>query len=1186
MSTASLSQRRAGSRRFWVTVLCFLILNCIAWVVYDHTYAVWHRGTLRVAGFDPGDNAVVESRPTMRWYFSDDVLPTTAYGKDPGRVSPPVAGKWSWENPRTLSFVPTADLPRATPVTFALATDLLRTGTGAAMKQPYVSCVHCMPLEFQSVHQSATIENDQYVLELTFNDRVAPGDVLQHLTATLENGKTVGCHLYGQSAGRLVRVVTDSVLTDSGDSETMLNVKLSPGLTGFSGPLGLDNSCQTSISLGKKLMATQMTAYSPTRESAHLSISFNSEIDLAALKKVLAIEPTIPFTLESDGTQTAILRGDFAPGTRYTAHIAVLPAGASREEKAKSPRPGQLAAFMPDKGSDVWFDNDQGYLSTSGNRTIVAHAMNVASVRVSITRMYDNNLVAWRNATGGGWYDTDNYSKPIAARTISIPGGRNIRRDVSICLDDFLPADSERAGVWRVGIRAVGNDNESQEDGEYFRESAVVTLSDIGLTAKQTREGLVAWATSLHTAAPLANVRIRAFSSKNQPLGEAVTDADGIARLNDLHPAKDEVVAVLLADMVTHSPDTQGEGGGEGQLVEGPGFENDNLDSPVDDHSQIGLPTESRERELTWLDLRHTAWELGDSETSGAAYLRTGQSAYVYTDRGVYRPGETVHLRAILRSPGQVAPKNSFPVKWQLRRPDLRDWKNETVMLDGDGAAAADIALPADLPSGQWTATIGLPGEDKKQDATFGSATFLIEDFVPNRLKVSVAISAGEEKEPKRYSISDKPLDVEVQGDYLFGRPGAGLAVDLTSHAMATPFQPTGWDGWSFGDVAHIANVAKPAQADSKPAKSRHRKKVASNVNLVSDQQEAETATLDEHGRYRSSLSVAEIVHLPEDFGKGDQYMGPWTLSTSAGVREAGGRAVTVSKQIAVDALPAYIGIRRVDGQSTAKPGETSEFQVKLVKPDGAPANQTDVDLQAQVLRETWNTTLTFRDGRYHYDSTRVLDPVRADVVHIRQGQGILLADIPQSGEFVVRLFDPNTGALTTLGFYATDGSGWDENVDRQNPEHLDVRVLGAGESEESTDPKKPEHSTWHVGDTARVLVASPFKGRLLLSVETDDVVQTQVVDMTSSHMVVPVKVTDACWPNAYISATVIRAIDPNAKWQTHRAFGVTHLNVDSSDRRLQMTLNAPELIRPTQSLDIGVQVTDPQRCRDACRGG
>src|SRR5207249_826664 len=101
----------------------------------------------------------------------------------------------------------------------------------------------------------------------------------------------------------------------------------------------------------------------------------------------------------------------------------------------------------------------------------------------------------------------------------------------------------------------------------------------------------------------------------------------------------------------------------------------------------------------------------------------------------------TVHLRAIVRGPKNAAPRATFPVRWQIRRPDQRDWKNYIVMLDGDGAAALDVPMPADLPTGQWTALIGLPDDGGANAKYFGSAMFQIEEFIPNRLKSTLAFT-------------------------------------------------------------------------------------------------------------------------------------------------------------------------------------------------------------------------------------------------------------------------------------------------------------------------------------------------------------------------------------------------------------------------------------------------------------
>src|SRR5690348_2868333 len=114
-----------------------------------------------------------------------------------------------------------------------------------------------------------------------------------------------------------------------------------------------------------------------------------------------------------------------------------------------------------------------------------------------------------------------------------------------------------------------------------------------------------------------------------------------------------------------------------------------------------------------------------------------------------------------------------------------------------------------------------------------------------------------------------------------------------------------------------------------------------------------------------------------------------------------------------------------------------------------------------------------------------------------------------------------------------------------------------------------------HPGDVAQVIVRSPFAGRLLLSVETDDVVTTREIEMSTSHVSVPISIGRACRPNAYITATVIRAVDPDAAWQTHRAIGTVRVRLDNESRKLALQVIAPQTIRPSSSLGVDVRVTD-----------
>ena len=321
------------------------------------------------------------------------------------------------------------------------------------------------------------------------------------------------------------------------------------------------------------------------------------------MKEILSIDPPIAYTCASSGGSEIVLAGDFKSETRYT---VILGAGPTGTNAVRYPRPARLAAFVGDRERGVWFDNDEGYLSTRGNRTLLARTMNVDQVHLSVTRVYDDNLVAWRNASSRRrWTDIDPFSRPLVERTIHLPAQKNVQHDVPVSLDDLLPAGEGRDGVYRVSIEmnrqstsAADASDDDEREGYGSSASSLITLSDIGLTAKHTRDGIVVWAVSLRSAEPLAGVRTRAYSDKNQLLGEATTGADGIARIGRVEPASGESAAVVLADQL---PPVRIE--------------------PLGPETPTTHPTSAAHTSLTWLDLRRSSWELGDSDTGGRAYL-------------------------------------------------------------------------------------------------------------------------------------------------------------------------------------------------------------------------------------------------------------------------------------------------------------------------------------------------------------------------------------------------------------------------------------------------------------------------------------------------------------------------------------------------------------------------------------
>lgn len=1180
----------AGSRRFWVTVVCFAIANLGIWIGYDRLQQLRRHALLEVRQSEPASGYQVSGRPNFWWSFNLDVAKPGPNDPPPGTISPAVPGKWIWNDTRTLTFTPDAPLPKATPFTLTLLPDRLHTPDGVRLKSPVITSVHTPPLQVVSVSQAAFDERDRLVIEIEFNDDVAPSDVLGHLVVKDFNGKPIGFHLHGQSVGRTVRVMTDPVpQPPPQEHNPQVHVWLSPGVSGRSGPLGLTDFFDGPVPINPGLAATAANvSYPMDGGMPWICLSFNNPIDRQIIEPLLSIEPKVPYTVWTNPNENAInLQGDFQPATRYAIKIAKAPASA---DLRKTPRADTLSVYVPDRSPSLWFEHPEGYLGSAGNRTVLAHAINMTAVRATLTRIYDNNLAVWRNTRAYPQL----VDRPVATRNIKLPAIKNKTQDLRLSLDELLPADAPRDGVYALRLERLASLDSDVDDGWRYTASTLVTLSDIGLTSKQGRTAITIWATSLRTAEPLPGVRVRLYSNKNQPLGHATTGADGLASIPIAPLPEGEFASVILADR---------------------------RDAPAEQTPRDAAASSGRD--LTWLDLRNSKVSFGEAEVAGDAYLRQGHEAFIYTDRGVYRPGETVHLRAIVHGPDGITP-SSFPVRWQFRRPDLHDWKSITGPLDADGAISLDLPLPNDLPTGQWSVALGLPGADKDAQA-FGSANFQVEDFMPNRMQVGLTFNAETAADPMpRFALTDKPLTAQVQADYLFGKPVTERPARIVARIDPTPFAPPQWHDWTFGDTATVAqtldNLKVTGHRRELPEQALDEKgHAAFDIDLSDLLNSDETTPARPAGRHKGRRAPAVTVQPPQG---GAHYVGPWRLTVVASVVEAGGRAVSATRQADLDPAPWYIALR--PRSTNAAPGAANVFDVALVSPSGQAASE-NVTLEAQVYRESWNNSLAYESGHYVYHATRLLEAVQQKrTITIFGGKGSIDANVGDFGSYVLCVGDPKTGGMTSISFYAGEGA-WEDNISRENPQKLELlvqpisqaaqmadamRALAAGLKAEARAifagactgetptpqeqvritpefsdalvklravlrPKPQVKQAFCPGDSAEVIVRSPFAGRLLLSVETDDVVTTRVLEMPANHVSVPIVLSGLCRPNAYVTATVVRAIDPDADWQTHRAIGTVRVPLDNSDRKLTVEIAAPAAIRPATSLDAQVHVTD-----------
>jgi hypothetical protein len=297
------------------------------------------------------------------------------------------------------------------------------------------------------------------------------------------------------------------------------------------------------------------------------------------------------------------------------------------------------------------------------------------------------------------------------------------------------------AGVYALAAAIPGESGEDRPaTSQWF------VLSDLGIATWAGAEGITVAVRSLADAGAVEGARVRLVSRANGELGTALTDARGVATF----PAG-------LA---------RGEGGEAPALV------------------TVATGPEDAPADMAFLSLLDPAFDLSDRGVEGRE-APGPVDAFLYTDRGAYRAGETVHATALLRDREVAAAR--LPLTAILVRPD----GVEAARVQSARAAAGGhvFALPVapGAPRGTWRLAVAVDPEGEP----LAEVPFLVEDFLPERVDVRLAAGADAVR-------LGEPVPVEVKAEWLFRAPAAGLALE-GEVTLAVPEEVAGWAGWSFG---------------------------------------------------------------------------------------------------------------------------------------------------------------------------------------------------------------------------------------------------------------------------------------------------------------------------------------------------------------------------------------------------
>ncbi len=728
--------------------------------------------------------------------------------------------------------------------------------------------------------------------------------------------------------------------------------------------------------------------------------------------------------------------------------------------------------FVPDRPARIATVGQTYVLPRVGVEGIPILSVNVDKVDVSILHIGDRNLVAtlragnFRDQIAGYTFRqlAQDEGRTVWSGTLDVASKLNEDVRTAFPVRQAVGALAPGVYVLQARVHAAGKTDDSDDAGGTSATQWFV-VSDLGLATVSGDGGITALVHSLATAAPMPGVELKLLARDNEVLGTATTGRDGTAHFD---PGL-----------------SRGEGGDRPAVMTAAGPDGD----------------------TDFLDISGAPFDLIDRGDKGRP-AKAGLDALVYAERGVYRSGETVFLTALLRdAAGAALP--GVPLTLVVSRPDGVESRRTLVPDAGLGGHSLALPLLADAASGTWS----VAAYADPKGAAVGETTFLVEDYLPERLTLALTPAAPQIR-------PGEPAVVRTETRFLYGAPGAGLSItgDSTVEAAPAPAWPA-LQGYETGLTDQGVESATTDLADA--------------VTTAPDG----TATV--------SVPVAEVAATR-----------PLQARIALRVAEPGGRAL--ERGVIVPILPktGLIGVRPTFGDIAD--GGTAAFDVVTV--DASGARSAASGLHWRLSRDERNYQW-YKDGEGHWKFERVDGSklVAAGTLATQAAATAPIAAQASSGHYRLDLASDDPGLPgTTVSFDV--GFGADAKAD--SPDLLDVKL---------------DKADYRPGDTLRATVSSRFAGHATLVVGQSGVEARREVDLAVGDTVIALPVDAAWGTGAYAMVLAQRPLDAPAKRMPGRAVGLAWFAVDGASRDLAVKLDLPATARPRSTLRVPVRLAGLQ---------
>lgn len=590
-----------------------------------------------------------------------------------------------------------------------------------------------------------------------------------------------------------------------------------------------------------------------------------------------------------------------------------------------------------------------------------------------------------------------------------------------------------------------------------------VHASNLGMIAKAANNNMISIAvTDILTTEPLSGVKVTLYNYQMQEIGNATTDKDGFA----------------------------------------------------DIEYQKGRPfvaTAEKGNEKGYLELKdELSLSLSNFDVSGKE-IQKGIKGYIYGERGVWRPGDSIHVSFILEDKEQNLPKN-HPVILEVYTPTRQFYQRQVKTDNENGFYTFTIVTDPTAQTGVWQSYIKVGGTSFYQPLR-------IETIKPNRLKVRMETDSI-------FDASKGSFSGTLTAQWLHGAPASNLKAEVTLSLSKSDLPFKNYESYEFNNPL------------SKFETNRHK-------------------------LFEGNLNASGVAGVNTKVPKAENAPGMLRGNILSRVYESGGDMSFYAQTIYYSPYASYVGVKspqptRGEFLETDKP---LSFDVVSLTPNGQKVSRTDLSYKVYKLNWSWWWNSSDEDLGSYINSTAV-SPVAQGSLSTTNGSGKVNFEVnyPDWGRYLILVKDNQSGHTTGSMFYV-DWSDAYGRANKKDPSGLTMLAF-------TTD--KP---VYQVGDKATVTIPKSTEGRVLVSIENGTrVIQREWIKTSEKEDTkYTFTITDEMNPNVYIFATLLQPHAQTTNDLPIRMYGVQNIEVENKESRLSPIISLPDELRPEKEFTVSI---------------